>query len=106
MAKFIVDGNRRLQGEVDLQGAKNSALPIISATLLCSGESVIHCCPIISDINASIQILRYLGCSAKLSDHTLIVDSKDMNRCDIPENLMNEMRSSIVFLGADRKSVV
>lgn len=100
MAKFIVDGNRRLQGEVNLQGAKNSALPIISATLLCSGESVIHCCPIISDINASIQILRYLGCSAKLSDHTLIVDSKDMNRCDIPENLMNEMRSSIVFLGA------
>jgi len=50
VAKFIVDGNRRLQGEVDLQGAKNSALPIISATLLCSGESVIHCCPIISDI--------------------------------------------------------
>ena len=86
MAKFIVDGNRRLQGEVNLQGAKNSALPIISATLLCSGESVIHCCPIISDINASIQIIRYLGCSAKLRDHTLIFDSKDMYWCDITEN--------------------
>lgn len=100
MAKFIVDGNRKLSGEIDVQGAKNSALPILSATLLCKGESVIHCCPLISDIEASIGILRYLGCSAGISDHTLVVNSKEMSRSDIPEKLMNEMRSSIVFLGA------
>ncbi len=100
MAKLIVEGGRKLQGQVDVQGAKNSALPILSATLLCKGESVLHSCPHISDIDAAIRILRYLGCSAVISNHHIVVDSSGMNRWDIPENLMSEMRSSIVFLGA------
>ena len=100
MAKLIIEGGKKLEGEIDVQGAKNSALPILSATLLSNGENVLHCCPIISDINVATRILRYLGCKASINDHTLIVDSSGMNRCDIPENLMREMRSSIVFLGA------
>lgn len=100
MAKLVVEGNRKLQGQVDVQGAKNSALPVISATLLCKGESVIHSCPNISDINAAIRILRYLGCSATMENHSIVVNSSGMNRWDIPEKLMSEMRSSIVFLGA------
>lgn len=100
MAKLIVEGGKKLQGEIDIQGAKNSALPILAATLLCKGESVLHCCPLISDISTATDILRYLGCSAYIRDHTIVVDSSGMCRSDIPENLMNEMRSSIVFLGA------
>ncbi len=100
MAKLIVEGGRKLKGELDVQGAKNSALPVLSATLLCRGESVLHSCPAISDINASIRILRYLGCNASMKGHTIVVDSSNMNRSDIPENLMAEMRSSIVFLGS------
>ncbi len=100
MAKLIVEGGRKLQGQIDVQGAKNSALPVLSATLLSRGENILHCCPLISDINAAVRILRYLGCRVSMQDHTMLVDSSDMNRYDIPENLMREMRSSIVFLGA------
>lgn len=100
MAKLIVEGGNKVTGQVDVQGAKNSALPMLSATLLTGDESVLHCCPQISDIDAAIRILRYLGCSAKMHNHTVVVDSSGMNRYDIPENLMRKMRSSVVFLGA------
>lgn len=100
MAKLVVEGGKKLEGQVEVQGAKNSALPILSGTLLSKGDSVLHCCPDISDIDAAMRILRYLGCSAVMEGKTVIVNSDNMNRSNIPEALMREMRSSIVFLGA------
>ncbi|MBQ9673815.1 MAG: UDP-N-acetylglucosamine 1-carboxyvinyltransferase [Ruminococcus sp.] len=98
--KLIVNGRKKLSGQVDIQGAKNSALPILSATLLTGGENILHCCPHISDINAAIRILRYLGSSAYMEGHTAVVRCDNIVHSEIPENLMREMRSSIVFLGA------
>lgn len=100
MAKLIVEGCKRLAGEVEVQGAKNSALPILSATLLTKGESILNSCPSISDVDAAVRILRYLGCCVKTEGNTVIVHSDGMKRHDIPEKLMREMRSSIVFLGS------
>lgn len=100
MSKLIIEGKRKLNGKISVQGAKNSALPIIVATLLCKGETVLHNCPNLSDVNTTIKILRYLGAKAKKQENTLIVDTEDVNRYDIPNILMREMRSSIVFLGA------
>lgn len=100
MGKYIIEGQRKLRGEIDIQGSKNSALPILAATVLCKGVSVIHNCPRLSDIGATINILEHLGCEVKREDSTIIVDSTNVNRYDIPENLMHEMRSSIIFLGA------
>ncbi len=100
MSVFEIEGGRRLAGEIDVQGAKNSSLPILAATLLGKGEHVIHNCPRLSDVDAAVEILRYLGCKVTREGNTLIVDSRDVNRWDIPEELMQEMRSSIVFLGA------
>lgn len=99
MDKIIINGNRRLNGEITVQGAKNSVLPILVATLLVNGVSVIHNCPILSDVEATIKILRYLGCIVNREGHTVTVDSTNVNRNDVPDNLMREMRSSIVFLG-------
>ena len=99
MAKFLVSGGRKLSGEVKVQGSKNSTLPILAATILCEDESVLFNCPKLSDVDASIRILRYLGCRATRSDSTLVVDTTDMKRSDIPHELMREMRSSIIFLG-------
>ncbi|MBR5191626.1 MAG: UDP-N-acetylglucosamine 1-carboxyvinyltransferase, partial [Clostridia bacterium] len=93
------NGNRRLNGEITVQGAKNSALPILVATLLVNGVSVIHNCPMLSDVEATIKILQYLGCKVTRDGHTVTVDSTSVNRNDVPDNLMREMRSSIVFLG-------
>lgn len=99
MNKIIVEGGKKLNGEISVQGAKNSVLPILVATLLVNGVSVIHNCPYLSDVDATIRILRYLGCNVFVEDHTITVDSSTMCRCDVPDSLMREMRSSIVFLG-------
>ncbi|MBC8609725.1 UDP-N-acetylglucosamine 1-carboxyvinyltransferase 1 [uncultured Ruminococcus sp.] len=100
MSVFEIEGGRRLAGEIDIQGAKNSSLPILAATLLGKGEHIIHNCPRLSDVDAAVEILRYLGCKVTREGNTLTVDSRDVSRWDIPEELMQEMRSSIVFLGA------
>lgn len=99
MEKLVINGNRRLNGEITVQGAKNSVLPILVATLLVGGVSVIHNCPILSDVEATVKILKYLGCTVTREGHTVTVDSTSVDRNDVPDNLMREMRSSIVFLG-------
>ena len=100
MPRFIVEGGRRLSGEVRLQGSKNSALPILAATLLCRGECVLYNCPDLSDVEASLDILRYIGCTARREGDVVIVDTGSVTRFDIPPALMHRMRSSIIFLGA------
>lgn len=99
MNKIIINGGRKLNGEITVQGAKNSVLPILVATLLVDGISVIHNCPMLSDVEATIKILKYLGCKVNREGHTVIVDSGNITKNDVPDNLMREMRSSIVFLG-------
>ena len=101
MERLLINGGRELCGDVTVQGAKNSILPILAATILSGSESVIHNCPHLSDVEAACDILRYLGCSACWQgENTLAVDTAGMNRCDIPEDLMRSMRSSVIFLGA------
>ncbi len=100
MEKLIINGGRKLSGKVDLQGSKNSALPILSACVIVDGISVIHNCPDITDVSAALKILEYIGCKTKREGHTVIVDATGANRFYIPGKLMREMRSSIVFLGA------
>lgn len=100
MSKLLVTGKHRLSGETYVQGAKNSALPVLAATILTKGENVIFNCPELSDIEASTRILRYLGCEVERSDHTMIIRADGVDRYDIPDELMRKTRSSIVFLGA------
>lgn len=99
MEQLVIEGERKLEGEIDSQGSKNSALPILAATVLVKGKSVFHKCPRLTDVEAAIKILRYLGCKVEWQNDSLVVDSSAIERFDVPENLMHEMRSSIVFLG-------
>ena len=99
MEQLVIEGARKLEGEIESQGSKNSALPILAATVLVSGKSVIRKCPKLTDVAAAVKILRYLGCKVERQDEALIVDSTMIDRYDVPEQLMHEMRSSIVFLG-------
>lgn len=100
MSKLVIEGCNCIEGEVTVHGAKNSALPLLAATILCEGESILHNCPRLSDVDASIRILRYLGCSVLRDGNSVMVDAQDVYGYDIPDTLMREMRSSIVFLGA------
>lgn len=100
MASFVINGGRRLNGSIKAQGAKNSALPILAATYLVKGKSVIHNCPRLSDVESTIKILENLGCKIIRQGNDLVIDSSDAFGYEIPEFLMREMRSSVIFLGA------
>lgn len=100
MSAYIVGGGRPLEGSVQVHGAKNSVLPILAACVLAPGESVIHNCPGLSDVNATLDILRLLGCRVEREGDTVLVDASALCRVNIPERLMREMRSSVIFLGA------
>ncbi len=95
-----IRGGNSLEGELNIQGAKNSALPILAATLVCDGESEIHNCPNITDVDAAINILKQLGCKVEKIENIILVCTDNANCKEIPDSLMREMRSSIVFLGA------
>lgn len=99
MSRLIIEGGRPLEGSVRAGGAKNSVLPILAATIISGGESVIHNCPDLRDVHSAIAILRHLGCRVSQEGHTVTVDSSTMDRWDIPDHLMREMRSSVIFLG-------
>ena len=100
MSELLITGGRPLGWEVPIQGAKNSVLPILAATLLARGQVVLEGCPRLRDVDASIAILRYLGCIARWEGDSLVVDTASMDGCAISEELMRRMRSSAIFLGA------
>ncbi len=100
MGTLIVNGGRPLDGTVSVHGSKNSVLPILAATILNSGISIIHNCPKLRDVDAAIEILRYIGCRVTFENDTVIVDSRDAKNFEIPDEMMREMRSSVIFMGA------
>lgn len=100
MEYLRIQGGRKLNGNIKLHGAKNSVLPVLCASILIKGISVIHNCPRLSDVDVTVDILRYLGANVTREDDTLIVDATSINRSNILEEYMQELRSSIIFLGA------
>lgn len=100
MQKFVITGGNRLSGEINLQGSKNSALPIMAGTLLANGECVLKSCPVLTDVYSASRILNCLGCKCRLSSGSAVIDSSGASDFAIPDELMREMRSSIMFMGA------
>lgn len=100
MESIIVKGGNELGGKIRVHGSKNSCLPILAAVILTDDVCVIHNCPDLTDVSAAVKILEFLGCGVERDADVITVDSRTLDRCDIPEGLMREMRSSIVFLGS------
>lgn len=100
MSCYQIEGGRPLNGCLRVQGAKNSVLPILAATLLAPGQSVIENCPQLTDVDTTLDILALLGCRVDREGDTVTVDTSVLSRADIPRRLTGEMRSSVIFLGA------
>ena len=100
MEKYLIKGGNSLYGEVTVSGAKNSSLPILAATLMTDTQSILHNCPNLSDVKATINILKHLGCQVTREKEDITVFAKDADTFEIPDKMMREMRSSIIFLGA------
>ena len=99
MEKFIVKGEVQLNGNIRVSGAKNAILPIMAATLLCSGVSIIHDIPYLRDIKVMQDILTLLGAKITREGSTLLIDTTHINEIEIPEHLMREMRASVFLMG-------
>ena len=99
MSILKITGGKPLSGSIRINGAKNSVLPILAATLINGGVNVLHNCPDLKDVTSAIKILEHLGCKVKREGKTITVDSSVVSRCDVPDSLMREMRSSVIFLG-------
>lgn len=95
-----IEGGFPLQGEIPVHGAKNSALPLLAAAVLCREEVIFHNCPGLSDVAAACRILEQLGCRIRREGSTIAVDPSAIGNHWVPDHLMREMRSSVVFLGS------
>ena len=100
MARLYIEGGNRLSGKIKLQGAKNSALPILAASFLIDGTTLLHNCPDLTDVSAAIKILKSLGSNCKQIGNDVLVNTKTPSCNTVSPELMREMRSSVVFLGA------
>ena len=100
MSSYIIEGGKRLQGETYVTGSKNASLPIMAASILNRGITKLYNVPNIHDTRMMIEILKSLGCKVKKNQNKVVIDSKNVNKFEIPEHLMHQMRSSVIFAGA------
>ena len=94
MASFVIEGGRKLEGEIKIQGSKNGSLPLLSASLLAEGKTVLYGCPDLSDVRAALNILTYLGCETAFDKGVAVIDCSNAKRSNIPDDMMQEMRST------------
>ncbi len=100
MDTYIIEGGKKLEGELFVSGSKNASLPILAATVLNKGITKLYNVPDIHDTKVMLEILKYLGCKIKRSSDKIVVDARDVKKNNIPEELMRQMRSSVILVGA------
>jgi UDP-N-acetylglucosamine 1-carboxyvinyltransferase len=100
MDKILIEGGRSLQGEIKISGAKNGALPIIAATLLCPGTHIIYNVPELRDIKTILQLLGTLGATwERVDTNTLAINSDHVTEFEASYELVKTMRASVLVLG-------
>lgn len=100
MSKFIIQGGKKLEGEVRIAGSKNAALPIIAATVLIKGKTTLYNVPNIQDVQTMFEIIRDIGGKITKKNNKVIIDTSKIYIYEIPESLMRKMRSSVILAGA------
>ena len=99
MAKIIVKKSNPLKGSVRIDGAKNAVLPIIAATLLAKGKSVLREVPNLKDVHVISDLLRHLGAEVEYKNNTLTVDATNLTTYEAPYELVRKMRASFLVMG-------
>ncbi len=100
MAEYIIKGGKRVCGEIDISGSKNAALPIIAASILNAGKTTLYNVPNIHDTQMMFEILKKLGGNVTKKNNKIIIDTSKVNKYEIPEDLMRQMRSSVIIVGS------
>lgn len=100
MLSYIIEGGKRLEGEVTISGSKNASLPIIAASILNGNVTKLYNVPNIHDTQITLKILKLLGCKVKKNGGKIEINSKYINQKEIPEDMMRQMRSTVIMAGA------
>lgn len=100
MLSYIIEGGKKLQGEVKISGSKNASLPIIASCILNGKTTRLYNVPNIHDTQITLKILRLLGCKVKVNNGKIEINSKQMKKTQIPEDMMRQMRSTVIMAGA------
>ena len=100
MAKIKIEGNHKLSGEIEVSGAKNSAVALIPAAILCDEEVKISNVPNISDIDSLEEILTYLNAEINRENGVLTIDSSNIINKEIPEEMSTKLRASYYFMSS------
>ena len=100
MSSYIIEGAHKLEGTVKISGSKNSALPIIAATILNAGKTTLYNVPNIQDTQMMYKILETLGAKIEKKNGKIKIDTSKIEKFEIPPELMHKMRSSVILAGA------
>ena len=100
MSEYIIEGGKKAEGEVIISGSKNASLPIIAATILNKGKTILYNVPKIHDTQMMFEILKKLGGKVSIKNNKVVIDTSDIKKYEIPEDLMRQMRSSVIIVGA------
>lgn len=100
MKQIIIDGGQKLSGEIKISGAKNSAVALVPASILCDELVTIDNIPNISDISALKEILNHLGAKIEHNDSVIKIDPSLINNREIPEEISKKLRASYYFMGS------
>lgn len=100
MQKLVIEGNHPLKGTVEISGAKNSAVALIPAAILCDEVVTIANVPNITDRDALNEILTFLGAEVTIDGETMVIDPLHIVNKEIPESISKKLRASYYFMGA------
>ena len=99
MDKLLITGGQRLNGEIEIAGAKNAALPILCAGLLTAGDVVLSNVPSLQDVSTMLKLLRQMGLQVTQENGVTVLNGAAINKLEAPYDLVKTMRASILVLG-------
>lgn len=99
MKTIVINGGKKLKGEVTISGAKNSALPILTAAMLCEGKHTIANVPVLADVTTLGKILANMGLGFERQGSNIVIDSNVLANPEAPYDLVRTMRASVLVLG-------
>lgn len=100
MSSFIINGGKRLSGEITVGGSKNAALPIIFASIMTDGVSVLHGAPDINDVRVALELIKDMGALVWREDDALYIDNSSLTYVTPRSSLVSKIRASAYLLGA------
>lgn len=100
MQSLVIRGGKPLAGEIWISGSKNAVLPMLAASVMFRRGCCIRGCPDLTDVDAAVEILRYLGAEVQVTADQISVNPRKVEYREIPPQLMNKMRGAVFFAGA------